>query len=400
MNHSAASPPTTNTLPFEPGSGLRSPLSLAALITWLSVGSPVWLSLYARAQPLGASELAGLAAQALLLALFVLRAIGDHQSPTPLRKTLLMLGQLICALAACAAFDEGAQPVLLVIVASQAAMLLSRPQLLLFLLLLNAALAAILLAHNPEAPLLRVLAALGAYIGFQLFAVLIASYAQAAGQARDEALRLNAELNATRELLAEGARADERLRLSRELHDVAGHKLTALKLQLGLFERRAPPELKPPLSALHGLADELLTDVRAVASALRHHEGIDLHAALSALARAFPQPQVRLLLDERARAPDIARAEALLRVAQEALANAARHAGARTVTLRLREDSGGLSLEVQDDGRGLAGAAEGNGLTGMRERLAALGGSLSLETAEGGGLRLTATLPSASGRAP
>lgn len=378
---------------FQPGAGLFSPLALAALLTWASVVSQPWLTLHARNSAVTLPEWLGIAAQCSMLALFLLHVSSGERRRSPLQKASLIYGQLLSALAACALFADPIQPVLLVVVASQAAAAFSRRALLLFLALLNGALATILVVHHPQVPLPRLAATLGAYGGFQLFAVLLAGYARKVEQARDEALRLNAELGATRHLLAEGVRADERLRLSRELHDVAGHKLTALKMQLALFERRAAPELKPALAALHGLADELLGDVRAVVSALRHDEGIDLHAALAALAAAFPQPRIRLQLDASVRVPGVARAEVLLRVAQEALANAARHAGARTVTLSLSDAAGKLQLSVEDDGRGRQLAPEGNGLTGMRERLAAVGGELQLQDLASGGLRLTATLP-------
>ncbi|MFP5307273.1 MAG: sensor histidine kinase, partial [Gammaproteobacteria bacterium] len=232
-----------------------------------------------------------------------------------------------------------------------------------------------------------------AYLGFQGFAWLLATYARRAEQARDDAQRLNAELLATRELLAEGARAGERLHLSRELHDVAGQKLTALKMQLALLEQRAPQDLAAPIQTLRALADELLAELRAVVGALRRSDGIDLHAALTALARAFPQPQVVLDLASDARAPDLGRAEALLRAAQEALTNAARHSGAQRVELRLTAGDGQLVLEVRDDGRGLRGAPAGYGLTGMRERLDSVGGTLTLADLPGGGLRLCASVP-------
>ena len=376
-----------------PGAGLFSPLSVAALLTWAAIVSGPWVWLWQRAAPVTVAESAGIAAQWLMLALFVWHTRAEARPEQPARNGARVIGQMLTALAACAAFDDGAQPVLLVLVASQAALVWNGRTLALLLLLMNAALLGIVLLHKPHASLLRIGMVLLAYGGFQLFAVVVAGYARKAEIARDEALRLNAELHATRELLAYGARADERLRLSRELHDVAGHKLTALKLQLALFERRADPALKPALTALHALADELLADVRAVVSTLRHHEGIDLHAALTALAQAFVQPRVTVTLDERARAPGIARAEALLRVAQEALANAARHSRASEVALHLGAHDDGLRLQVRDNGIGLATVREGNGLTGMRERLTALGGRLHIESAPGGGLCLTATLP-------
>lgn len=375
---------------FRPGAGLRSPLSLAALFTWLAVVYPVWLALWKQPEPPTALDGLGVAAQLLVLLMFVARALSDRRPDRLRRSRLLVIGQGAAALLVCACFGAGTQPVLLILVASQAAMLFPRRGWVLLLVLLNAGLAALMFQRYGHLGAGEVLSVLAAYGGFQAFAVLVASYARQAEQARDTAQQANAELLATRELLAESSRADERLRLSRELHDVAGHKLTALKLQLALLQRRAPEQAEA-LSPLAVLADELLADVRGVVSALRHHEGIDLHAALRALAQSFPQPQVVLELTPEARAPDVVAASVMLRVAQEALTNAARHSGATRVVLRLDVDDGALRLEVHDDGRGLRGAAAGNGLTGMRERLEERGGSLQL--VDEGGLRVSACLP-------
>src|SRR6185295_615600 len=76
-----------------------------------------------------------------------------------------------------------------------------------------------------------------AYIGFQIFAALTAWYAKSAERTTKELQETNAHLLATRSLLEESARDGERLRLARELHDVAGHKLTALKLNLSVLKR-------------------------------------------------------------------------------------------------------------------------------------------------------------------
>jgi signal transduction histidine kinase len=82
---------------------------------------------------------------------------------------------------------------------------------------------------------------------------------------------------------------------------------------------------------------------------------------------------------------------ALFRALQEALSNVARHAGARSVVIRLTVDDA-VNLEVQDDGRGVAGGV-GLGLTGMHERLSALGGAMHMSNAASGGARLAVRLP-------
>jgi signal transduction histidine kinase len=386
---STTAPASLTRTPLE---GWRSPLSMAAYITWLSVANGPWVYLFHRAAPPTPLEWAGIAAEWLLLGFFLLRAVGDGRVRDSLRQKILVMAQAASGLIACWAFDDGALPVLLIIVASQAALVFQRRGMILFLLPMNAALAVVLVYHRAGGSPLAIAAQLGSYLGFQAFAVLVASYAKKLEQARDEALKTNAQLLATRALLAQGSRADERLNLSRELHDVTGHKLTALKLQLALLARRAP-EHQEPLAQLQTLADELLQDVRGVVSTLRHHEGIALIHALQALCAAFPQPVVTLTVEPDLRVPSLAKAETLLRVAQEGLTNAARHSGAQNVALRLEAEREQLLLTVADDGHGLGNAPRGNGLTGMAERLVAVGGGLHLAATPGGGLTLTAWVP-------
>src|SRR3546814_6587710 len=96
----------------------------------------------------------------------------------------------------------------------------------------------------------------------------------AQAQAMSEELRaVNADLLATRELLAESARDNERLRLSRELHDIAGHKLTALKINLAALAREARDD-DERVRLCARLADELLAEIRGVIEQMRTDDGI------------------------------------------------------------------------------------------------------------------------------
>jgi signal transduction histidine kinase len=143
------------------------------------------------------------------------------------------------------------------------------------------------------------------------------------------------------------------------------------------------------------LSDELLADIRGVVDTLRAHDGIDLHAALTALAPALPRPRLRLELAADARVSGLNPAQALLRCTQEGLTNALRHSSAENLVLRLMSTAQGVELQIEDDGRATMVPVFGNGLNGMRERLAALGGGLDIEIVDGGGLRLRARLPAA-----
>jgi signal transduction histidine kinase len=226
----------------------------------------------------------------------------------------------------------------------------------------------------------------------QALAALGAWYARSARETADALRRTNAHLLATRSLLEESARDQERLRLSRELHDLVGHKLTALKLNLALLQRGGA-ESHSTVDLSTRLAGEVLEDVRAVVAQLRQHDGMDLRDALAQLVEPLPRLRVHFDIADDARVENAAQAEALLRAVQEALTNVARHAQASNAWVTLRRDESSIRLHVHDDGNAVGKVREGNGLTGMRERLAALGGSLQLTRAAAGGLALDVTLP-------
>jgi signal transduction histidine kinase len=229
--------------------------------------------------------------------------------------------------------------------------------------------------------------------GFQLFAALCAYYAVSAEQARDRLALVNADLLATRALLADSARDAERLRVARELHDVAGHKLTALTLNLRALAADPAFAQRHELKVAQQMSSELLGDIRGVVQTLRDSSGLDLGTALRALAAPMPRPTLQLTIGDDVHVNDPAVAEAVLRLVQEALTNSARHAEADTVRVSLRRDGGRLSVKVEDDGVVRGAIREGNGLSGMRERLAAAGGTLALSTTARGALRIDASLP-------
>jgi signal transduction histidine kinase len=231
------------------------------------------------------------------------------------------------------------------------------------------------------------------FAALQVFAMIMSRLTVSARLARDELLRANGELRSTQQLLEEGTRVGERLRLSRELHDVMGHKLTALKLQLRQLARQGPAEVRESAAACSGLADEILGDVRGVVGALRHRDGIDLERSLAALAESVPSRRIEVRIEPGVRVPQIDQAVALLRCAQEGLTNALRHGDAEHITISLERAEGGVVLRVEDDGRGMGTAACGNGLNGMRERLQLLEGRLDLRSGPERGLIVDAWLP-------
>jgi signal transduction histidine kinase len=197
---------------------------------------------------------------------------------------------------------------------------------------------------------------------------------------------------------------EQRLQLAQELHDVLAHTISQINVQasvaLHLLDTQ-PERARPALSAIKASSHEALQELRGALDLLRHGD--------EAAPRA-PAPQLADLpaLVEGVRAGglavelDVAPCEppaelppavqlAAYRIVQEALTNVVRHAAASAVTVRVRWD-GGVDLEVLDDGRGGA-AKPGNGLSGMAERAASVGGALEAGPRAGGGFRVAAHLP-------
>jgi signal transduction histidine kinase len=241
-------------------------------------------------------------------------------------------------------------------------------------------------------PMLAVLQAV-MYLGYSSFTFITGQVARQQAEAREEQRRLNAELRATRALLAESSRMSERLRISRELHDLLGHHLTALSLNLEVAGHLSEGKAQEHVRQSHTLAKLLLTDVREAVSEMREERGIDLTHALRVLAEGVPALQVELDLPEDLAIDDPDRAQVLLRCAQEIITNTVRHSGASRLSLKLSRSEGLLRLEAADDGRGCDIAKPGNGLRGMRERLSAYGGQVDIITAPGQGFALDVRIP-------
>jgi two-component system NarL family sensor kinase len=204
------------------------------------------------------------------------------------------------------------------------------------------------------------------------------------------------------------ATAEERQRLARELHDSLAQSLTAVTLQLEAADEvilRAPELARSKIEEALRLTRESLAETRRVVHDLRAGalQGKALPQALRELGATYARMYgVRVAVAVSGSAGRLTpHLEAgLFRIAQEALTNAARHAGAQTVRVRLTIGAEMAVLSVKDDGRGFdpdacraVGGREGFGLTGMRERARLLGGALKVESAPGVGTRVEASVP-------
>jgi signal transduction histidine kinase len=204
-----------------------------------------------------------------------------------------------------------------------------------------------------------------------------------------------AELVASRARIVAAA-DDARRRLERDLHDGAQQRLVTLGLQARLAEASVPPgldELKGQLSGvvsgLMGASAELQEISRGIHPAILSKGGVV--SALKTLARRCTVPVTLELAIER-RLPDSVEV-GVYYIAAEALTNAAKHARASEVTVHAESTVDHLSLTIRDDGIGGADFAEGSGLVGLKDRVAALGGELSITSPVGIGTAVVVTIP-------
>jgi two-component system sensor histidine kinase DesK len=204
--------------------------------------------------------------------------------------------------------------------------------------------------------------------------------------------RLIYELSTTRRQLAESAVAEERLRFARDLHDLLGHTLSLIVVKAEVVRRlaeRDPAAAAAQAADIEEVGRRALAEIREAVTGYRE-AGLtaELTRARSDLGAAGVEAFVRRTVDSLPSPTD-----ALLAwVVREAVTNVIRHAGASECELALYTEKDVVTLTVSDNGRG-ALASFGNGLTGLAERLSAVGGTLSAGPQPSGGFRLTATVP-------
>lgn len=245
-------------------------------------------------------------------------------------------------------------------------------------------------------PLGDILAGAVVYPGFQAFGALVVLTARRETEARQELAETHAELRSTVALLEAASRDAERMRIARDLHDVVGHKLTALVLELEVSTHLVPDgEAADHVARARSVAKDLLEDVRSAVAQMRLTSD-DLRPALAELARNAPglivaidvEPSLEVTGD---------RAQAIVRCVQEAITNTLRHGDATSLDVTVAADRAEVLVRAADDGRGSPRIVPGNGLTGMRERLESLGGTLAVRSSPREGFVIEGRLPHADG---
>ena len=214
-----------------------------------------------------------------------------------------------------------------------------------------------------------------------------------------------AEAEATREQEALQRATAERLRIARELHDVLAHQISLINVQAGAaLHTRDPEGALTAMETIRAASKEALREVRTVLGVLRQvdqEQAVRPAPSLSRLPELVAHTEasglrVQVTGDNPLPALPTPIDLAGYRIVQESLTNAVRHAPAGTVRIELRHTGTELRIEVENDGRTPAGAEAarpGNGLLGMTERAAAVGGELDAGPTAGGGFRVRARLP-------
>ncbi|MDC2953052.1 sensor histidine kinase [Streptomyces gilvifuscus] len=234
------------------------------------------------------------------------------------------------------------------------------------------------------------------------YATFISTMVTAAILSLSEAVR---ELRAAREQLAHQAVEKERLRFSRDLHDLLGHTMSVIVVKSEAARRLAPRDLDAALAQItdiESVGRQALTEIREAVTGYREGSlGTELDRARSVLTAADVEPVVR-----RSGTPLAPQTEVLLGwVVREAVTNVVRHAGATRCEITVDGAAEQVRLTVADNGGGepafpSAPGVGGTGLKGLTERLAAAGGSLRAGPSPRGGFTVTAELPLEPGDAP
>lgn len=231
------------------------------------------------------------------------------------------------------------------------------------------------------------------FSSFHFFALLMVYQARSEQKAKQELQQTHQQLLATQELLMMASKQQERQRIARDLHDVLGHHLTALTINLQVAGHLTQGEAKAKVDQCHQIAKLLLSDVREAVSALRDQQQFSVYQALERLLTGVPGIKVQWQCPKDVALADVNLAQQLLLIVTEALTNTLRHSHATVFSLSVQPVGHSVQLLIDDNGKVAPDWKPGNGLTGMQERVAACSGSLQWQVKDGH-FHLQVTLPS------
>jgi two-component system, NarL family, sensor histidine kinase DesK len=207
-------------------------------------------------------------------------------------------------------------------------------------------------------------------------------------------MRANEALREARAELAEMAVAEERLRFSRDLHDLLGHDLSLIALKAELAGKLLPARADQAATEVEHIRDLTRSALDQVREAVDGYRRPTLSSELAGAKVALEAAGIELEVDAADGTLDPEVASVLAWAVREGATNAIRHSGARHAAITLREREGRTELEIADDGRGAPPhEGGGHGLTGLRERVQSVGGTVEAGAGPGGGYRVTVRVP-------
>jgi len=230
------------------------------------------------------------------------------------------------------------------------------------------------------------------YIMFNLFAFLASQRFNQERIAKNHSKQLVRELKATQLLLSAATKRDERLRIARDLHDVVGHHLTALGLQLEVASHLAEGQAQTHIQQARDISRLLLTDVRHAVSEIRASKPLDLKTALETLMLDIPGLKTHLDISPQLQLNHARFVEVIFRCVQEALTNTLKHSNATKFWVTIKPLDEDLYIQIEDNGENTGHVVSGNGLTGMQERVEQIDGELSWKSTPAG-FKLNLNLP-------
>jgi len=301
--------------------------------------------------------------------------ISSKRGTHVLRNKILVASQIILILPLIYVDHYRVAAILLVLVATQLPGLLKRRQALLVILAISTM--HYIAVFNGE--YINTLFLIIIYFMLQVFGFSTVEIMLREERAKEELSAINQELLATRFMLNTSSKKQERLRISRDLHDVIGHQLTALSLNLEVAKHKVPEEFKPLLDDNLQLAKTLLADVRHVVKEMRDEEQFNLSANLNNLVSQLPDCQ--LIIQSPLNINSLRLKQQLMFCLQEGISNALRHGKATKLILANKDVEGSLVIELIDNGASFHSSKTikfGSGLKGMEERLIDFNGTVQL----------------------
>lgn len=212
-----------------------------------------------------------------------------------------------------------------------------------------------------------------------------------------EKLRIKtAELKVAQGRLAERSRRDERRKIRQDLHDKMGHELAAMNINLQLLEHKFPNKSAEETSTLMQAQDScqrLFSTLGTVVGELRKQTNAQFYDQLEQMITNVPSLKIELECEPSLKIQDDIIADNLLCCIQEALTNILKHSHAKKAWVNIHYDVGDLNVSIRDNGKSNDQIKVGNGLTGIQNRMATIGGSASSEIAEQGGFQVALNLP-------